>query len=253
MPWTLASVCLALLSAAAPQGLLVSGAVSLSDALYEVAAAYRAAGGAEVRINLAGSNVPARQIVNGAPVDVFISADAAQMEVVASRGLLVPSSRRVIASNQLVVVAQPERAAAVREAFGSAGPAIRRLALGDPAAVPAGVYARQYLERRRLWAAFEGRVVPAVNVRGALAAVQSGGADAAIVYRTDVPRDASLVVALAIPVSETPGVDYHAAALRAARQPEEAARFLAFLSGTTGQAILARHGFLLSPSAPPTR
>ena len=83
MPWTLASVWLALLSAAAPQGLLVSGAVSLSDALHEVAAAYRAAGGAEVRINLAGSNVLARQIVNGAPVDVFISADAAQMEVVA--------------------------------------------------------------------------------------------------------------------------------------------------------------------------
>lgn len=234
-------------------GLLVSAAVSLSEALDQTAGAYREAGGAEIKLNLAGSNVLARQILNGAPVDVFVSADHAQMDRVTAAGLVLAGTQRAIASNQLVVVAASERAAAVGDAFASAGPAIRRLAIGDPAAVPAGVYARRYLERRGLWVAFAGRIVPAANVRAALAAVQAGGAEAAIVYRTDVHPGRGLAVAFAIPAGETPDIAYHAAVMAGSPQPVEARRFVSFLAGPRGQAILAAHGFLPPRPAPVER
>ena len=167
---------------APPEPLLVAAAVSLSNVLEEMAKVYAAGGGGAVRFNLAGSNVLARQIVNGAPADVFISADEAQMDVVEKAGAVLAGSRVDIVGNQLAVVAMPDRVDFVRQEFARAPAGIRRLAIGDPAAVPAGVYARRYLEQRGLWTAYESRVVPTTNVRAALAAVETGSVDAAIVY-----------------------------------------------------------------------
>jgi molybdate transport system substrate-binding protein len=227
--------------------LTVSAAISLSDALEEAAAAYVKAGGGPVRFNFAGSNVLARQIVNGAPVDVFISADEAQMLVVERAGAVAPGSRRVLVSNQLAVVALPERLAQVRDEFRRAAPGIRRLAIGDPAAVPAGVYARRYLERRGLWAAYESRVVPTGNVRGALSAVANGSADAAIVYATDVNASGSVKAAVLIPLDDAPPIAYPAAVIAASRNGAAAERFLAFLQSGSAGAIFARYGFLPPP------
>ena len=143
----------------------VAAAVSLTEVLDEIAKAYAAAGGGPVRFNLAGSNVLARQIVNGAPADVFISADETQMDVVEKAGAVLAGSRVDLVANQLAIVATPDRVELVRREFARAPAEIRRLAIGDPAAVPAGVYARRYLEQRGLWAAYEPRVVPTTNVR----------------------------------------------------------------------------------------
>ena len=231
------------------RALTVSAAVSLSEVLDEAAAAYGERGGGPVRFNFAGSNVLARQIVNGAPVDLFISGDQAQMAVVERAGEVLEGSLRVVASNQLAVVASEDRVTQVRAAFPRAGPAIRRLALGDPAAVPAGVYAKRYLERVGLWDAFESRLIPTGNVRGALAAVENGSVDAAIVYVTDVRSARRARVALVIPRDEAPEIAYPAAVM--ARSPNSAAaeRFLTFLESADGRGIFARHGFL----APPVR
>jgi molybdate transport system substrate-binding protein len=147
----------------------------------------------------------------------------------------------------LAVAAREDRLAEVREAFPQAGPAIRRLALGDPAAVPAGVYARTYLERAGLWPAYERRVIPTGNVRAALAAVENGSADAAIVYVTDLRRARGARTALVIPRDAAPGITYPGAVVAASRRQDAAARFLGFLESAAARAVLARHGFLPPP------
>jgi molybdate transport system substrate-binding protein len=223
--------------------LLVSAAVSLSDVLEEIAAAWRAQGGGDVRFNFGPSNALARQIVRGAPVDVFVSADEAQMDVVDRAGLLSPGSRFPVTGNRLAVIARPGQADVVRVAFPKAGPAIRRLALGDPAAVPAGVYARQYLERLGLWGAFDGRIVPTASVRAARAAVENGAADAAIVYASDLQTSTRTAAAILVPIADAPRIVYPGAVVRASRQPELAHRFLTFLRSPDAAAAFARHGF----------
>lgn len=232
----------------APPPLTVSAAISLSDALGEIAERYQEGGGTPIRFNVAGSNVLARQIVNGAPVDVFISADHAQMQVVEQAGAIREGSRRIIVANRLVVAARQERLDEVREAFSRAGPAIRRLAIGDPAAVPAGVYARAALERQGLWRTYEDRIVPTGNVRAALAAVENGSADAAIVYVTDVLITRTARVALTIPLGATPPITYPAAIIASSTQPVEAERWMTFLESDAARAIFQRHGFLPPPA-----
>jgi len=233
---------------AAPQGgasepVTVAAAVSLTQVLEEIAAAYAAAGGGPVRFNLGGSNVLARQILNGAPADVFISADEAQMAVVEKAGAVLAGSRVDLVENQLAIVATPDRVDFVRQEFGRAAAGIRRLAIGDPAAVPAGVYARQYLERRGLWSAYEPRIVPTTNVRAALAAVETGSVDAAIVYLTDLAAARTAVLAFAVPAKDGPRIVYPGAVLSAARNQTEARRFLTFLRGPVAAAIFTRYKF----------
>jgi molybdate transport system substrate-binding protein len=223
--------------------LLVSAAVSLSEAVEEIGKAWRAQGGGDVRFNFGPSNALARQIVRGAPVDVFVSADDAQMDVVDRAELLAPGSRVAVIGNRLAVAARPELVDAVRAAFPNAGPEIRRLALGDPSAVPAGVYARQYLERIGLWSAFERRVVPTASVRAALAAVANGAADAAIVYASDVHASPRVAAARVIPIADGPRIVYPGAVVRASRQPDAARRFVAFLRSPEAAAVFARSGF----------
>ena len=243
----LASALLLALSAlgAQPPPITVSAAVSLTEVLEEVASAYRAAGGGAIVYNFAGSNVLARQIVNGAPVDAFVSADEAQMNLVEKAGLVSPGSRVIVAGNTLVLVAAS--GTALKAAEDLTRPSIRRVALGDPAAVPAGVYARLYLERIGLWARLEKKIVPSPNVRAALTAVQNGSADAAFVYATDVRITPDLRVVATIGGIEAPTIVYPACVVKTTRQPEAAARFLQFLRGPDGRAILEKHGF--SPGA----
>jgi molybdate transport system substrate-binding protein len=228
--------------------LTVSAAISLSDVLEEIAAAYTQGGGAPIRFNFAGSNTLARQIVSGAPVDVFISADEAQIDVAAREGALLSDSRAVIVSNQLAVVAAAGRVAEVRAGFPTAASSIRRLALGDPAAVPAGVYAREYLRTQGLWTAFEPRIVPMPNVRAALVAVENGSADAAIVYVTDARRSTDAAVALLVPLDQAPAITYPAAVVARTKQPAAARRFIAFLRAPEARTIFTRHGFLPAPA-----
>ncbi|MEO7271461.1 MAG: molybdate ABC transporter substrate-binding protein [Vicinamibacterales bacterium] len=242
---------LAMLSGPPPPPVVtVSAAISLTDALEEVGLAYRASGGGEVRFNFAGSNVLARQIVNGAPVDLFVSADDAQMAVVEEAGALAPGTRIDLLRNQLAVVLSSS-APAITTIQELAQLAIRRLAVGDPLAVPAGVYAKQYLQAINLWAALERRVIPLTNVRAALTAVETGSADAAIVYRSDVRAASRARLAFVVSGPGAPRIVYPAAVVKASKQPAETERFLAFLRGAPAAAIFARFGF--EPMGGPVR
>jgi len=227
----------------AAKPITVSAAVSLTDALTAVAEEYGRRGLGGVRLNFGASNVLARQIVAGAPVDVFVSADEAQMDVVAAAGMLTEGTRVPLVHNQLAVIVPTDRPRPFRSISDLTDPAIKRIAIGDPAAVPAGVYAKQYLEKEGLWNAVSARIVPAGSVRAALTAVESGAADAAIVYRTDARTALRATVAWVVPVDRGPRIVYPAAIVRTTALPTEAARFLDFLRGDAAARIFERFGF----------
>jgi len=224
--------------------LLVFAAASLTDALGEIGAGWRQATGDDVEFHFAGSSELAVQIENGAPADLFVSADAAKVDALAADGRIVAGTRRELLSNRLVIVVAAERGAAVRTAADLATPAVATLALAEPSTVPAGLYAADYLRRADLWSRIEGKVVPTANVRAALAAVESGDADAAIVYATDAAISRRVRVAVEIPVDESPRIVYVAAIPDSAQDVDTSRRLLDFLQAPAAAEIFRRFGFL---------
>jgi molybdate transport system substrate-binding protein len=227
---------------------LVSAALSLSEVLSECGKAFEAKTGQPVTFNFGPSNALARQIVNGAPVDLFISADELQVDFAADRGALRPEPPTPIASNRLVIITRTGGGATWADARALASPRIRRIALGDPSAVPAGVYARTWLERIGLWSQIQDKLIPSHSVRAALAAVASGAAQAAIVYRTDARTSAKVTIAYEVSGDAAPAIAYPAAVPRQARNLDAAHEFLRFLRSPEGQSILAARGFLPPPA-----
>lgn len=226
-----------------PAPVLVSAAISLSDALQEVARAYEASGGDPVRFNFAGSNVLARQIANGAPADLFISADLVQMHHVERAGAIRPGAFSYLLSNQLVVIVPQGRSLARGDARALLAPAVRRIAVGDPAAVPAGFYARKFLQHEGVWEVLQPKLVPLANVRAALLAVESGGADAGIVYESDTVPSRNVSVAFSVPAQMTGPIIYPAAVIERSKNTAAAQRFLEFLYGAQAREIFTRFKF----------
>jgi molybdate transport system substrate-binding protein len=221
--------------------LVVSVAASVHDALAEIAGLYRAATGVAVALNPGGSNTLARQIVEGAPADLFISADTVQMDVVERAGRLAPGTRTILLTNDLVVIA-PEGSSAP-DLGGVLAGRVSRLALGEPSAVPAGMYARTWLERQGAWARLSSKVVPFPTVRGVLGAVEAGRVDAGVVYGTDAVGAKVRVIAR-IARREHPYLDIiqPAAVVKGPREAE-ARRFLDYLKGPEARAVFEKRGF----------
>jgi molybdate transport system substrate-binding protein len=221
---------------------LVSAAASLTEVMQRIAAPYQARTGVRVVLNFGASNTLARQVEAGAPVDLFISADEAQMDAVRAR--IVTATRVDLLSNQLAVAVPEDRPRAIRSARDLTDPAVRRIAIGDPAAVPAGVYARQYLQRAGVWPLIQPKVIPAGSVRLALAAVENGAADAAIVYRTDIASARRARLAFVVPEADAPRIVYPAAVVRAAPHEQAAKQLLAFLRGPEAAGAFRAAGFI---------
>jgi molybdate transport system substrate-binding protein len=226
----------------AAQPLTVSAASSLADVIADAGRAWQAAGGTGITVNAGGSNVLARQVAAGARVDVFISADRAQMDVAARSGRLVDPSIRDLLSNTLVVIVPGRTQVKALPPQDLATPRIRRIALANPDSVPAGVYARQWLERIGLWSAVASRVVPTLTVRSALAAVRAGRADAGVVFATDARTAPEVTVVYAVPAADAPGIRYPVAVVRGPREAD-AARFVQFLFSPEAKAVFETAGF----------
>lgn len=220
----------------------VLAAASLAEALEEIAGPWEAITGNAVVLNLGASNDLARQIRAGAPADVFFSADLAQMDGLQRDGLVRAVDRVDLLSNTLVVVVPA--ASTARVPAPAALASLKRLALADPQAVPAGVYARTWLESLGLWAKVEGQVIPALNVRAALSAVESGHVDAGIVYKTDAALSKRVKVAYEVPRSEGPAIVYPLARVAASRKPASAA-LVKHLQSAEARAVFVRRGFLV--------
>jgi len=225
----------------------VFAAASLSDALGELADTYHRVTGDTVRLNLGASSALARQIEAGAPADLFFSADEAKMDALAHAGLIDPATRRSLLSNALVLVVAADSARPVASPADLAAPGVRRLAVAEPATVPAGIYAREFLEKAGLWRALEPKIVPAENVRAVLATVASGDADAGFVYRTDALISKQVRVAWVVPPSDGPRISYPVAVLRGAPNPHGARRLLAWLESPPARAVFVKFGFIAEP------
>ena len=246
MPGHLFALLLAVfVPAAEPQPIVVSAAISLTDALQEVKKAFTAAGGSAVRFNFAGSNVLARQVVNGAPADVFISADEAQMDYAERNGAIDPSTRVNLLANRLAVVTPRGRGHTIPDARALLG--VRRIALADPAGVPAGVYARHFLERTGIWAGLQSRLLALSNVRAALSAAESGAADAAIVYESDAAASSGVDLAFVVTGGAAPRIVYPAAIVARTKQRDAAMAFLVFVRGSEASEIFRRYRFTIPP------
>lgn len=225
----------------------VFAAASLSDALRELAAAHEKATGDTVRLNLGASSILARQIEEGAPADLFFSADEAKMDDLARAGLIAPATRRSLLSNSLVIVVAADSGLQLRSAEDLTLPAVRRLAIAEPETVPAGIYARAYLRQKGLWEKVAGKVIPTENVRAALAAVESGNVDAGIVYRTDALISRKVRIAWEVPRGEGVHISYPVAVVKGGGNPAGARRFLALLASPAGQSVFAKYGFITEP------
>jgi molybdate transport system substrate-binding protein len=222
--------------------IVVSAATSLSDVFQELASLWKLRSEERIVLNFAASNVLARQITAGARVDLFVSADETQMDLVA--GHIEASSRVALLSNQLAIAVPDDRARRFASAKDLTDSTVQRIALGDPAAVPAGVYAKAYLQRLGLWDGIAAKVVPSGSARLALAAVENGAADAAIVFRTDIAATRRVYEAFVVPVAEGPRIVYPAAILRDGPNINGAKRFLAFLRSADATRVFERAGFL---------
>ncbi|MBJ6763380.1 molybdate ABC transporter substrate-binding protein [Myxococcaceae bacterium JPH2] len=223
---------------------LVFAAASTQDALQELAPAFTRATGHEVAFSFGGSGDLSRQIVAGAPADAFLSADVAKLESVQKAGLVRAGARVDLLSNRLVVVVPADaKAAAPRSAADLAG--LSRVVLADPTSVPAGVYAKAWLEKVGAWRAVEPRVIPALDVRAALAAVEAGRVDAGVVYATDASLSKKVRVAFAVPEADTPAIVYPVAALTGGKGPEAGLAFVRFLQTEPARRVFARLGFVV--------
>lgn len=220
-------------------------AASATDAVNEIAETYAAMTGSAIRPVVAASSTLARQIAQGAPADLFLSANVAWVDHLDEQQLLVPGSRVPLLSNRLVLIAPLDSPLQLRlspelDLAGLLGG--RRLAIGDPAHVPAGNYARQALEGLGLWAQVADKLAQASNVRAALALVDRGEAAAGIVYETDAAIAPRVRIVDSFPASVTPKIVYPLAVIAGHDRPA-VRRVYDFLQSDAATAIFARHGF----------
>jgi molybdate transport system substrate-binding protein len=223
----------------------VFAAASLADALKEIGAAYQQQTGVKLAFNFGASSLLARQIEEGAPADLFFSADEAKMDQLQKKALVLAGTRKSKLSNALVIVVAADSPLKIASAQDLTQPAVKRIALAEPKTVPVGIYAKAYLERLQLWASVERKLVPTDNVRGALAAVEAGNVEAGIVYKTDAAISRKVRVAYEVPAKEAPKISYPMAVIKESKQADAAGKLLHYLDSEASARVFKQYGFVV--------
>ncbi len=239
--------------ARADQPVTIFAAASTMEAVNAVARAYEAGGRGSVRPVFAASSTLALQIARGAPADLFLSANTAWMDDLERRGAIEPRTRIDLLGNALVLIAPPKSPLDLEIAPGFALAAAlseRRLAMGDPAHVPAGIYAKAALERLGVWSRVAGRAAFLGDVRAALTLVDRGEAAAGIVYASDARVAPRVRVVGAFPADSHPPIVYPLAVVAGRRGPAVMALY-AYLRGPEARALFRARGFAVPPAGPP--
>ena len=229
---------------AAASEIQVFAAISLTDALKEIGKDYESKTGTKVLLNLGASSLLARQISEGAPADVFFSADEEKMDGLQKQKLILDETRKSLLSNSLVIVL-PYDSNTTLEDPQQLAKLNWKIALAETKTVPAGIYAKKYLQNVGLWSRVIDRIIPTENVRAALSAVESGNVDAGIVYKTDASISKRVKIAYEIPLKDTPKISYPVAVVRDSKNIDAAKKFVEFLGSEESRAIFRKYGFLV--------
>ncbi len=232
------------------QELTLSVAISMKEAVEEISGLFtKAHPGLTIRHNFGASGDLQKQIEAGAPVDVFVSAAARQMDELEAKRFVVTASRRVFARNVLIAVAPADSRLDLSRPAALVDPKVTRIAIGNPKTVPVGQYAEESLRALGLWERVHPKLVFAENVRQVLDYVSRGEVDAGFVYATDAATRAGRVKEVFRPSEDTyRPVVYPAAVVAGSREPALAAAFLDVLVSRDGQAVLRRRGFQPPPA-----
>ena len=228
------------------QALTVFAAASLTDAMKDISAKWQAAGHPALSLSFGSSSTLARQIEQGAPANVFASADEKWMDYLADKKLLADGTRKDLLGNDLVLVVPADKPmhVTIGKSFNLMGllGANGRLATGDPAHVPAGIYAEQALKSLGMWDSVQSRLARTEDVRAALLLVERGEAPAGIVYATDAAVSKAVMIAGTFPANSHDPVSYPFAVVKSGDTPDARA-LLTFLSGPQARAVFAQRGF----------
>jgi molybdate transport system substrate-binding protein len=234
------------------QPILVFAAASLKNALDEIAAEWTKAKKLEVKVSYAASSALAKQLENGAPADIFISADLKWMDYAAEKKLIRANTRQNLLGNTLVLIGRKDgkiKDVKIAPNFDLAALLGNdRLAVGQVDSVPAGVYAKAALEKLGVYKSVEGKLAQAENVRVALTYVARGEAPLGIVYSTDAASEPQVVVVATFPADSHPAIIYPVAQLETSNNAK-AAEFLKSLSSPASQAVFRKHGFAVLAAA----
>ena len=232
--------------AAQAQELTVFAAASLTDSMKDISALWAQAGHPAPRLSFGSSSTLARQIEQGAPANLFASADEKWMDYLAEKSLIVGDTRKDLLGNDLVLVVPADHAqhVSIGPGFDLSGllGAGGRLAVGDPAHVPVGIYAEQALKKLGLWDSVSARLARTDDVRSGLLLVERGEAPAGIVYATDASVSKGVMVAGIFPDGSHDPVSYPFALVKSG-DTAEARALLAFLAGPQARAVFMRRGF----------
>jgi len=230
-------------SAAWAADLTVSAAASLTQAFQDIGAQFEAQNpGTKVKFNFGASGALLQQIVNGAPVDVFASADTDTMDKAVAKGVVVAADVKVFTTNKLVLIVPTQSKANMQQLADLKKPELKRFAMGLPASVPAGHYAQGALDKAGLWADVKDKVISTQNVRQALDYVARNEVDAGFVYASDAQLMTGKVN-VAFQVATASAIQYPIAKVASSTQAAEAQKFIAFVQSEAGQAVLKKSGF----------
>lgn len=223
--------------------LTVSAAISLSNALQEVKSLYQSSQpNVNITYNFGASGALEQQIEQGAPVDVFFSAAAKQMNALQQKNLLLPGTRRNLLTNRLVLITP--RNGAVLDSFRDLTRSqVKKIAIGEPRSVPAGQYAQEVLTNLKIFATLKPKFVYGSNVRQVLSFVETGNADAGIVYATDAKQAQSVRVGPTAPENLHSPIVYPVAVLKDSRNAAAAKDFVQFLSSSQARGVFQKYGF----------
>jgi molybdate transport system substrate-binding protein len=245
---TMCCLLVALMTACrAPQrpALTLSVAASLQDAITEAESVYqREHGPVDFRNNFGASGTLAREIEDGAPVDAFIAAGGKPMDQLETEALLQPGSRMNLLRNSLVLIAPRGSSLQGFEQLG--GSQVKLVALGDPASVPAGMYGKQTLEALHLYDKIRSKLVLGKDVRQVLTYVETGNADAGLVYATDALISNKVRTVAVAPEESHDPIVYPVAEVKATKNDAAVRAFLAFLTSSEARAIFVKHGFTMA-------
>lgn len=223
--------------------LRISAAISLTDALAEIKEVYEKENDVSIIYTLAGSGTLARQIEQGAPVDLFISANVDWMDELEEQQLIQPDTREIVAKNNLVLIAHKDSSLSERSISELLRDSSLTIAIGNPDSVPVGKYTKEALISLNKWEELEDQFVFAKDVRQVLAYVETGNAELGFVYYSDTLQSNNTIVVSEIDKINYEEIVYPAAIVKDTKKEEAAKNFLTFLQSDKARAIFKKYGF----------